>query len=155
VRNSTTSRGRHPQPSRVLPKLSKLLFPLPLPHLPSPPSKTSPPSIKGNQLPQVVIRVQDWVDAKNRPSFTLLVPDFNYFIHEHPRFLHIHVVGVKWTSGSNLLVCAQAPSPSVLIEALEMAREAITRHGIAVKDIIPNTRWSCVTLSHVYTGKSC
>ena len=58
---------------------------------------------------------------------------------------------MKWTVASNLLVCAQAPSPSILVAALEAVQEVLTEH-YTIKDIIPNTRWSRVTLSHIYTG---
>jgi len=63
------------------------------------------------------------------------------------------VVGVKWTSASNLLVRAQAPSPSVLVAALEEVRWVIEVHQLKIRDIIPNAKWSRVTISHVYTGK--
>jgi len=60
---------------------------------------------------------------------------------------------MKWTSASNLLVRTQAPSPTSLVAALEAVRPTLTDQQLIVKDIIPNTRWSRVTLSHVYTGK--
>jgi hypothetical protein len=64
------------------------------------------------------------------------------------------VVSVKWTAASNLLARAQAPSPSALIAALEAVQEVLNDDiHLFVKDIIPNTRWSRMTLSHVYTGK--
>jgi hypothetical protein len=59
---------------------------------------------------------------------------------------------VKWTAASNQLVRTQAPSPSALVAALEVVREAIFNDLPEVKDIIPNARWSRMTLSHVYTG---
>jgi len=132
----------------------KLSAPAPSPS-PSPPSKpkTSPPSLKGNHLPQAVIRYQGRVDPKNRPSFVNLVSNLNTSLHDHPKFSHVRVVGVKWTVASNLLVHAQAPSPSALIAALEAVRPALTDQQMIITDIIPNAKWSRVTLSHVYTGK--
>jgi hypothetical protein len=59
------------------------------------------------------------------------------------------VVGVKWTAASNLLVCTQAPSPSALVAALKAVQEALFDAYSEVKDIIPNARWSHMTLSHV------
>jgi hypothetical protein len=52
------------------------------------------------------------------------------------------VVGVKWTAASNLLIRAQASSPSTLVAALEAVQEAIFDDLPEVKDIIPNARWS-------------
>ena len=115
--------------------------------------KTSPPSLKGNRLPQAVIRFQNHVDATSRPSFTTLVPDFNNQLQALPNYPHVQVVGVKWTSASNLLVHAQAPSPAVLVAALEEVCWALECHQLKIRDIIPNTKWSRVTVSHVYTGK--
>ena len=128
--------------------------PTPLPPAPTPPKiKISPPSIKGNPLPQAVIRYQGHIGTADRPSFIDLVPKLNRSLHIHPKFSHVRVVGVKWTPASNLLVCAQTPSPSVLVAALKAIQETFTSDQLIVKDIIPNTRWSRVTLSHVYTGK--
>jgi len=74
--------------------------------------------------------------------------------NDHPKFSHVRVVGVKWTVSSNILVCAQAPSPSVLVAALEAIQETISNDlNLPIKDIIPNMRWSHMTISHVYTGK--
>jgi hypothetical protein len=65
------------------------------------------------------------------------------------------VVGVKWTAASNLLVCTQAPSPSALVAALEAVQAALIDDNemLDIKDIIPNTRWSHMTLSHVLTSR--
>ena len=132
----------------------KASAPSPLPPPPRPTkSKISPPSLKGNRLPQAVIRFRDRVDAMSRPSFTVLVPELNNQIQSLPNFPHVQVVGVKWTSASNLLVRAQAPSSSVLVAALEEVHWALEIHQLKIKDVIPNTKWSRVTLSHVYTGK--
>jgi len=124
--------------------------PRPPPSLPIKP-KNSTPSIKGNPLPKAVIRFCCRITPDTRPSFIDLTNRFNNSLHNHPKFSHVRVIGVKWTVASNLLVCAQAPSPSTLVAALEAVQEVISR-DFAVKDIIPNTRWSRVTLSHVYTG---
>ena len=59
---------------------------------------------------------------------------------------------MKWTAASNLLICAQASSPSALVAALEAVQEAIFNDPPEVKDIIPNVRWSRMTLSHIYTS---
>lgn len=63
------------------------------------------------------------------------------------------MVGVKWTSSSNLVVHTQAPSPHALVAALWMVPEALSGNQLVVVDIIPNTRWSYMIPSHVYTGK--
>jgi hypothetical protein len=124
----------------------------PPPHHPK--LKNLPPSIKGNRLPQAVVRYQGRVLNRHRPSFADFVPKLNQSLHNHPKFSHIRVVGVKWTAASNLLVRAQAPSPSALVAALEVVQEALSDDDhLFIKDIIPNTRWSRMTLSHVYTGK--
>ena len=34
-----------------------------------------------------------------------------------------------------------------------MVPEALVGDHMVFNDVIPNTRWSCMTLSHVYTGK--
>ena len=62
---------------------------------------------------------------------------------------------MKWTAASNLLVHAQAPSPSVLVAALEAVQAALIDDDemLDIKDIIPNTRWSRMTLSHVLTSR--
>ena len=130
---------------------------------PNPPSNTPPPPpkpirstppVKRELLPQAVVRYYDHVNVEIRPSFAELVPRLNSSLRDHPKFSLIHVVGVKWTAASNLLVRAQAPSPSVLVDALEAVMMDL-KGGMAmrVKDIIPNARWSRVTLSHVFTGK--
>jgi hypothetical protein len=100
-----------------------------------------------------VVWYRGHINPEDRPSFAELVPKLNNSLHTHPKFSHIHVVGVKWTQASNLLVRAQAPSPSVLAAALEAVRLALIDDQLIIKDIIPNARWSCVTLSHVLTGK--
>ena len=100
-----------------------------------------------------MVRYQGHVNPEDRPSFAELVPKLNDSLHILPKFSHVRVVGVKWTQASNLLVCAQAPSPSVLIAALEAVRLALIDDQLIIKDIIPNARWSRVTLSHVFTGK--
>ena len=74
-------------------------------------------------------------------------------LHNSLKHSHIHVVGVKWTSFSNLVVHTQASSPLTLVAALKVIQDILSSNLLIVKDIIPNTRWSCVTLSHVYTGK--
>ena len=63
------------------------------------------------------------------------------------------MVGVKWTSSSNLVVHTQAPSPHALVAALWMVPEALSSNQLVVVDIIPNTRWSYMIPSHFYTGK--
>lgn len=60
---------------------------------------------------------------------------------------------MKWTSASNLLVCTQAPSPSTLTNTLKAIQSDLSDQHLIIRDIIPNTRWSCMTLSHVHTGK--
>ena len=60
---------------------------------------------------------------------------------------------MKWTTSSNLVVCTQALSPIALVTALQVALEALSGDCMVVIDIIPNTRWSHMTLSHIYTGK--
>ena len=99
--------------------------------------------------------VQYWgrINPKDRPSFTDLVPRLNNALHALPKFSHVRVVGVKWTQASNLLVRAQAPSPQVLVAALEAVRLVLIDDQMIINDIIPNARWSCVTLSHIFTGK--
>jgi len=115
--------------------------------------KNPQPPPRGERLPQAVIRFQGRMDAKNRPSFTELVPLLNSSLHDNNKFSHVKVVGVKWTLASNLVVRAQAPSPSVLVSALKAVQGSISSDHLIIKDIIPNTRWSRMTLSHVYTGK--
>ena len=78
-----------------------------------------------------------------------LVTRINSSLHNQSKHLHVRVVGVKWTSSSNLVVHAQAPSP----HALQAVPEALSGDQLVVVEVIPNTRWSRVTLSHVYTGK--
>ena len=120
---------------------------------PPPKAKNQPPALKGNHLPQAVIWYRGRIDPASRPSFVDLVTDINTSLRDSPKHSHVRVVGVKWTSSSNLVVCAQAPSPSALVAALVAVQPALSSDLLIVKDIIPNTRWSCVTLSHVYTGK--
>ena len=63
------------------------------------------------------------------------------------------MVGVKWTPASNLVVCTQAPSPMVLVTALKAVQTSISSDLLIIRDIIPNIRWSHMTLSDIYTGK--
>jgi hypothetical protein len=56
---------------------------------------------------------------------------------------------VKWTPASNLVVHAQAPSPTVLVTALKAVQTSIKNDQLIIKDVIPNTRWFRMTLSHV------
>ena len=133
-------------------KVSAPTHPSPPPP-PSPPKpKNSPTSIKGNPLPKAVIRFRGHVTPHARASFVDLTSKLNRALHDHPKFSHVRVVGVKWTIASNLLVCAQAPSPSALVAALEAVQETLN-DDYTIDDIIPNARWSRMTLSHVYTGK--
>jgi hypothetical protein len=118
-----------------------------------PKTKNPQPPPRGERLPQAVIRFQGRVDPKSRPSFTELVPLLNSSLCNNKKFSHVKVVGVKWTPASNLVVRAQAPSPSVLVTALKAVQASINKDHLIVKDVIPNTRWSRMTLSHVYTGK--
>ena len=60
---------------------------------------------------------------------------------------------MRWTSSSNLVVHAQALSPETLVDALGVIQGTLSTDILVVKDIIPNVRWSRITLSHVYTGK--
>jgi hypothetical protein len=121
----------------------------------NPTTKPKPknPPLRGERLPQAVIQFQGRVDAKSRTSFTELVPLLNSSLCKNNKFSHVKVVGVKWTQISNLAVRTQAPSPMVLVAALKAVQASITNDLLIIKDIIPNTRWSCMTLSHVYTSK--
>ena len=101
----------------------------------------------------MVIWYRGHVNPANCPSFVDLVTSINATLHDSPKHSHICVVGVKWTPSSNLVVRAQAPSPSALVTALEAIQTALPGDHMVIKGIIPNTRWSHVTLSHVYTGK--
>jgi hypothetical protein len=116
-------------------------------------SKNPQPPPRGERLPQAVICFQGRTDAKSRPSFTELVPLLNTALRNNSKFSHVKVVGVKWTPASNLVVRAQAPSPTVLVTALKAVQTSIKNDHLIIKDIIPNTRWSRMTLSHIYTGK--
>jgi hypothetical protein len=127
--------------------------PPPLNPTTKPKPKNPQPPPRGERLPQAVIRFQGRVDSKSRPSFTELVPLLNSSLRNNNKFSHVKVVGVKWTSASNLVVRAQAPSPSVLVTALKAVQASIRNDHLIIKDVIPNTRWSRMTLSHVYTGK--
>jgi hypothetical protein len=128
---------------------------------PKPPPPTSPPtkpthtkSTPGkNSLPQAVIQIKGHMETESRPSFVNLVTNLNKSLHEHPKHSHVRVVGVKWTASSNLVVCAQAPSPSALVSALKAVQASLVTDQLIIKDITPNMRWSCMTLSHVFTGK--
>jgi len=118
----------------------------------SKPKNPQPPP-RGECLPQAVICFQGRMNAKSHPSFMELVPLLNSSLHDNNKFSYIKVVGVKWTPASNLVVHTQAPSPSVLVSALKVVQGSINSDHLIIKDVIPNTRWSCMTLSHVYTGK--
>lgn len=151
----TSSKERLHPPSRALLMQSRHLLPhSPPPLFPHQGLKFHHLPKKGNQLPQAVIRYRGRIDAKSRPSFADLVPKLNHSLHNHPKFSHVRVTGVKWTATSNLLVRAQAPSPSVLVAALEAIHPALIIPHLTINDIIPNTKWSRVTLSHVHTGKN-
>ena len=93
------------------------------------------------------------MDPQSRPSFTDLVDSINTNLICDNHYLHVRVVGVKWTASANLLVRAHAPSPTVLVDALESATQLMTFPAY-IKDIIPNVRWSRVVLSNVFTGKT-
>ena len=112
---------------------------------PTPPKKFS--------LPQAVIIFHDHVTPESRPSFTDLVSSLNHNIRRTDQYMHVRVVGVKWTAASNLLVRANAPSPDELVAALESAT-AVMATPAPIKQIIPNVRWSRVVLSNVHTGKT-
>ena len=122
----------------------------PSPPPPCPPQlKTSLPALKGNLLPQAVIWYRGCIDPASRPSFVDLMTKTNSSLCNHPKHLHICMVGVKWTTSSNLVVYAQAPSPIALVTALQAVLEVLSGNCMVVVDIIPNTRWSCMTLSHI------
>ena len=120
---------------------------------PTTPLKNFKPPSKSGQLPQAVIRYHGDIKPENRPSFAELTSRINRSLHNHHKHLHVRVVGVKWTSASNLLVRAQAPSPSSLVAALKAVHSTLIDQHLAIRDIIPNTRWSRMTLSHVHSGK--
>jgi hypothetical protein len=116
--------------------------------------KSSPSSwLPGSTLPQVVVCYQGTIDNKHRPIYIKIVESLNRVLTSSPSHKHILVVGVKWTTGSNLVVRARAPSPLVLVTALEMVHGTLEDDHQLIQDIIPNTRWSRVTISHVYSGK--
>lgn len=75
-------------------------YPLPT----SPKAKISQPALKGNSLPQVVIRHQGHIDPTICLSFIGLITKINSSLHNHLKHLHIRMVGMKWTSSSNLVV---------------------------------------------------
>jgi hypothetical protein len=133
---------------------AKAPTPKPPPSSP-PPTKTAQPkpTAKKNSLPQAVICVKGKIDNKSRPSFTNIVTNLNKSLHDHPKHSHVRVVGVKWTASSNLVVRAQAPSPASLVSALKAVQASIVDDQLKISDIIPNARWSRMTLSHVFTGK--
>ena len=118
-----------------------------------PKPKNPLPPLRGERLPQAVIRFQGRIDAKSRPSFTELVPLLNSSLRNNHKFSHVKVVDMKWTPASNLVVHAQAPSPTVLVAAFKAVQTTIKNDLLIIKDVIPNTRWSRMTLSHIYTGK--
>lgn len=124
---------------------------------PPPPPKPKPkqahPPPKKILLPQAVIRFRDHVDPESRPSFTDLVANLNNKLHLDNEYSHVRVVGVKWTTASNLLVRAQAPSPNILTNALQNVVPTMPFLG-CIKDIIPNVKWSRVVLSSIPSGKT-
>ena len=134
---------------------------MPVRDTPKPPPPATPamktanprPPNKKNILPQAVIQVKGHIDAKSCPSFVNLVTKLNKSLHNHPKHSHVHVVGVKWTAASNIVVHAQAPSSSALVTALKATQATLVLKTISTKDIIPNLRWSRMTLSHIFTGK--
>lgn len=63
------------------------------------------------------------------------------------------MVGVKWTTASNLVVRARASFSMVPIAVLEAVCGTIIDDHRVIKDIIRNTRWSRVDVSHIYSGK--
>ena len=93
------------------------------------------------------------MDPANHPPYINLVAGINSSLCDLPKHSHVRVVGVKWTSSSNLVVRTQAPSPHALVAALQAVQSVLGDGHLAITDIIPNTRWSHMTLSHVYTGK--
>ena len=95
------------------------------PQLHPPKTKNSGPHPNGECLPQAMVCYWGCIDPTNCPSFTELIPKLNNTLHDHPKYLHIQVVGVKRTQASNLLVHAQAPSPHTLVAALEAVHLAL------------------------------
>ena len=128
---------------------------------PSPPLKTSTSKTKPTQtprlsvstLPQVVVRYRRSSNNATRPICIKIVESLNEALATSPSFKHVLVVGVKWTARSNLVVRARAPSPTVLVNALEAVRHTLVDDHRVINDITPSTRWSRVTVSHVYSGK--
>ena len=150
------SRRNKPLPSRASLKPSRPPLPSPPLLLLPPPKKPKsfPPSrLPGSTLPQAVVRYQGAIDNKHRPIYVKIVESLNGALASSPSHKHILVVGVKWTTGSNLVVRARAPSPSVLIAALKAVCGTLEDDHRLIRDIIPNTRWSRVTVSHVYSRK--
>ena len=129
--------------------------PAPKPPPPTPTPKPTQPKLpnKKNTLPQVVIQFKGHIESKNCPSFVDLVTKLNESLHKNHKHSHVCVVGVKWTASSNLVVRTQAPSPTALVLALKAVQATLITDLLIIRDIILNTRWSCMTLSHVYTGK--
>ncbi|KAF9789294.1 hypothetical protein BJ322DRAFT_1105154 [Thelephora terrestris] len=111
------------------------------------------PTAKKNPFPQAVICVKGKIDNNSHSSFTNIVTNLNKYLHDHPKHSHVCVVGVKWTASSNLVVRAQAPSPTSLVSALKAVQASIVDDQLKISDIIPNVRWSQMTLSHVFTSK--
>ena len=115
--------------------------------------KPAPPRQPNSSLPQAVIRYQGSIDNRHRPIYVKIVESLNVALASSPGHKHVLVVGVKWTPGSNLVVRARAPSTSALVSALEAVRGTLEDDHRVINDIIPNTRWSRVIISHVYSGK--
>ena len=63
------------------------------------------------------------------------------------------MVGMKWTTASNLLIYTQEPSPYESVDTLDSAT-ALIATPVPIKDIIPNTRWSCMVLPNIHSGKT-
>ena len=120
---------------------------------PPKPLQQKPPLGK-NSLPQAVIHFKGQVKPENCPSFVQMVTSLNHTLLEPPKHSHIHVVSVKWTAASNLVVHAQAPSPSALVLALKATQASYESDHLIIKDITPNMTWSHMTLSHIFTGKN-
>ena len=128
---------------------------------PSPPpksltSKTKPtpaPRPPVSTLPQAVVRYHHTTNNAPHPICIKIVESLNRALAATPSFKHVLVVGVKWSARSNLVVRARAPSPDVLVNALEAVRHTVIVDRHAINDIIPSKRWSRVTVSHIYSGK--
>jgi hypothetical protein len=115
--------------------------------------KPPPYRMPGSLLPQAVVRYRGSIDNGHRPIYVKILESLNGALASSTYHKHVLVVGVKWTAGSNLVVRARAPSPTALVSALESVQEALEDDHRVINDIIPNTRWSRVTVSYVYSGK--